>query len=136
LASEDNGWHFGASRATTKQMEEFSLKRMVENTKTNAPQWWRLLGRFLSGEEVRDLRSRGQSVGDDQEAIQMDDTPEMDDSDDYWDQVDEVDLEGFISGLAEERASRLSMRGRRERRRLSSVMMVCVKLIKRQFRLI
>ncbi|KAF8126322.1 hypothetical protein EV363DRAFT_1401849 [Boletus edulis] len=96
LASEDNGWHFGASRVTTKQMEEFSLTEMAENIELNAPEW------------------RG---------VMMDDETKPEDTEDYWDEIEEVDLEGFINNLAEEQGTALSAEGHCQKRHLASAMM-------------
>ena len=126
LASDINGWHLGVSRVSTKQMEEFSLKEMTHDIELNAPQWWRLLGLLLGpGErlEGHTLEGIGSHRIMDNE---MDDLPpSLDDSEDYWNEVDGLDLEGFISRLAEERSSRLLMKDRRKRRRIATLTTVC-----------
>ncbi|KIJ14140.1 hypothetical protein PAXINDRAFT_79788 [Paxillus involutus ATCC 200175] len=73
LASKDSGWHFGASKMSTKQLEDFSLGEVARKMEACAPNWWSLLGTLLNDEE--------------------------DDSEDYWDKVDEIDLEGVINAL-------------------------------------
>jgi len=93
LASAESGWHFGVSNSSTKQLEDFSLEEMALQMESRAPQWWSLLSTLLDDvthpqEEVRD---GGDGV------------PESDnDMVNYWDQVDEIDLEGLINGLTGE----------------------------------
>ncbi|KAI6097803.1 hypothetical protein F5141DRAFT_983580, partial [Pisolithus sp. B1] len=48
LMSEDSGWHFKASCTSTKQLEDFNLKEMVQKIEVNAPKWWSLLGTLLA----------------------------------------------------------------------------------------
>ncbi|KIJ58556.1 hypothetical protein HYDPIDRAFT_68993, partial [Hydnomerulius pinastri MD-312] len=47
IASEESGWHFGASSATTKQLEEFSIEEMARDMERHAPGLWDLLGILL-----------------------------------------------------------------------------------------
>lgn len=47
LASEDSGWHFKASNTSTKQLEDFNLKKMARDMEDSAPEWWSLLGVLL-----------------------------------------------------------------------------------------
>ncbi|KAF8121569.1 hypothetical protein EV363DRAFT_1457439 [Boletus edulis] len=96
---------------------------MAENIELNAPEWWRFLGRFLGGEEMHNDQASGKSVADGLEGVMMDDETEPEDTEDYWDEIEEVDLEGFINNLAEERGTALSAEGRRQKRRLASAMM-------------
>lgn len=107
-------------------MEEFSLKEMMHDIELNAPQWWRLLGlllgpgKRLEGHALEGIESHG--IMD----SEMDDLPpSLDDSADYWNEVDGLDLEGFISGLAEERSSRLLMKDQRERCCIVTLTTVC-----------
>ncbi|KAI6142402.1 hypothetical protein BKA82DRAFT_4331458 [Pisolithus tinctorius] len=65
LASEDNGWHFGAS---------------------SAPKWWGLLGTLL------DDKGSGEPGGQNEHR----------EFGNYWDEVDEIDLEGMINELTGE----------------------------------
>ena len=92
LASAESGWHFGASNSSTKQLEDFSLEEMALEMENHTPQWWSLLSTLLD----EDTRT--------QEAIwDGDGPPELEnDAASYWDQVDEIDLKGLISGLTGE----------------------------------
>lgn len=93
ITSEAHGWHFGAFRATTKQLEEFCLKDMVQDIKTYAPMLWRLFDWLLGGsDEFPDSASVHDGGGD----IVIDSDGQ------YWDEVDAIDLEGFINGLTAE----------------------------------
>ncbi|KAG1896739.1 uncharacterized protein F5891DRAFT_932850, partial [Suillus fuscotomentosus] len=47
ISSEHAGWHFGASSATTKQLEDFSIEEMAWEMETSAPALWNLLGGLL-----------------------------------------------------------------------------------------
>ena len=88
IAAEDAGWHFGVYQSTVKQFEEFSLEDMGQELEKNAPKLWHLVGLLLGGctEETAVL-----GMDSDGDAIMDDDT--------YWDEVDEIDLEGFVNGL-------------------------------------
>ena len=128
LTSKDNGWHFGASNATTKQMEDFSLKEMAWKIESSTPWWWKLFGLFLNDEKAW---LQGSLQRDEMDDVEMDDTPPLDSvhSDDYWNDVDEIDLEGIISVLAKETSTRLLPKDRRKRQCLASTMMVCAILV-------
>ncbi|KIK78746.1 hypothetical protein PAXRUDRAFT_163142 [Paxillus rubicundulus Ve08.2h10] len=52
LASQTSGWHFGASSATTKQLENFSLEDMVGGMLARAPMFWRMLGMLLCDDQM------------------------------------------------------------------------------------
>ncbi|KIK81527.1 hypothetical protein PAXRUDRAFT_155936 [Paxillus rubicundulus Ve08.2h10] len=94
LASAESGWHFGASNASTKQLEDFSIEDTASKMKSHAPRWWSLL-RILLGASM-DGGWDNEDEGDDILASE-------DDLNTYWDQVDEIDLflylEGLINGL-------------------------------------
>ncbi|KAI5982251.1 hypothetical protein EDD15DRAFT_2181145 [Pisolithus albus] len=94
ITSEDRGWHFGALNVTTKQLEEFSIDDMARDMEICAPELWRLLGFLLDDERTGSIledECRGNLL--------------MEGDDDYWNAVDEIDLEGFISGLTAESGS-------------------------------
>ncbi|KAI6022193.1 hypothetical protein PISMIDRAFT_108972 [Pisolithus microcarpus 441] len=91
-ASEGSRWHFRASSMSTKQLESFSLSEMAHEMEAGTPKWWRLLRTLLSDKGMTDMAR-----------TTIDDTPEVEgDVDDYWDEVDEIDLEGMINGLTRE----------------------------------
>ncbi|KAG1839900.1 hypothetical protein DFJ58DRAFT_667470 [Suillus subalutaceus] len=96
ISSEGAGWHFGASSATTKQLEDFSIKEMAGEMETSAPALWNLLGGLLG--EDRKLPLIIHEKGD-QDAPNSMSSMQMSDDDSYWDQVEVIDLEGFINGL-------------------------------------
>jgi hypothetical protein len=104
LASEDSGSHFGASSATTEQLEQFSVKDMAQGMIHSAPELWALLGTLLGGGK-KYLLPVSDKVDGDGDTV-MDDSQNSEDNDSYWDQVDAVDLEGFINGLASENVSK------------------------------
>ncbi|KAI6144646.1 hypothetical protein BKA82DRAFT_144732 [Pisolithus tinctorius] len=95
LASENNGWHFGASSASTKQLEDFSLQQMAQKMGEGAPKWWGLLGTLLGGKGSGGLGGQsGHVVGKTSESER--------EFSNYWDEVDEIDLEGMINELTGE----------------------------------
>ena len=96
LTSGDSGWHLGAWSATTKQLEDFSLEDMARDMEANAPGLWQMLGTLLGDGPGSNDENDGE-VGRDNN---------LDTS--YWDAIDEIDLEGFISGLTAERGRKSS----------------------------
>ncbi|KAI6013321.1 hypothetical protein PISMIDRAFT_9583 [Pisolithus microcarpus 441] len=97
LTSEDSGWHFKASNTSTKQLEDFNLKKMAWDMEDSAPQWWSLLGVLLGD------KGKSESEGQKDEEGGAPVAPEEDGNvDSYWDDVDEIDLEGLINELTGE----------------------------------
>ena len=93
LASAASGWHFGAFNSSIKQLEDFNLKEMVLEMENHAPHWWSLLSTLLNNDTCAQVAS-----GDG-----GDSTPELENNvANYWDQVDEMELEGFVNGLTGE----------------------------------
>ncbi|KAI6006910.1 hypothetical protein EDD15DRAFT_2142731, partial [Pisolithus albus] len=114
LASEGSRWHFRASSMSTKQLEGFSLLEMAHKMEAGAPKWWRLLGTLLNDKGMTDTSRKT-----------IDDTPEVEgDVDDYWDEVDEIDLEGMTNGLTGEWDSCAVRKDRRAERRSAIKLMV------------
>ncbi|KAI6108692.1 hypothetical protein EDD16DRAFT_1738317 [Pisolithus croceorrhizus] len=64
---------------------------MAQDMEICVPELWRLLGIFLDEERTRSVHEEDSS-----------DSLLMEGDDSYWDAVDEIDLEGFISGLTGE----------------------------------
>ncbi|KAG1906319.1 uncharacterized protein F5891DRAFT_1182571 [Suillus fuscotomentosus] len=91
ISSEEGGWHFGPLHATTQQLEEFSMEEMGLEMQSRAPALWDLLGFLLGADSTSSVDDVKDADGD----ITMDCTEE----DSYWDDVDDIDLEGFIIGL-------------------------------------
>ncbi|KIK76596.1 hypothetical protein PAXRUDRAFT_169402 [Paxillus rubicundulus Ve08.2h10] len=96
-AAEASGWHFGAYRSTTKQLEDFDLEKMAKDMEASAPHFWSLLGLFL-GEARDEIVGGGPGPDDSRDA----DGDVVMGDESYWDEVDEIDLEGFINGLTSE----------------------------------
>ncbi|KAI6120802.1 hypothetical protein EV401DRAFT_2070333 [Pisolithus croceorrhizus] len=113
LASEDNGLHFRASSTSTEQLENFSLTAMAQKMEVNAPKWWWLLGTLLDDKATADLTGQKDGGGDES----VDDAREIEgDDDEYWDEVDEIDLEGIINGLTGELGMCLAMTDKHAKR--------------------
>ncbi|KIK24171.1 hypothetical protein PISMIDRAFT_99041, partial [Pisolithus microcarpus 441] len=94
ITSEERGWYFSALNVTTKQLEEFSIDNMARDMEICAPELWRLLGFLLDDERT------GSILEDDCRGNLL-----MEGNDGYWNAVDEIDLERFISGLTTESGS-------------------------------
>ncbi|KAI6002202.1 hypothetical protein F5J12DRAFT_686107, partial [Pisolithus orientalis] len=95
LTSEDNGWHFRASSASTKQLEDFSLQQMAQKMGEGTPKWWGLLGTLLDDKGSGELGGQNEHI--------MNETLESErEFGNYWDEVDEIDLEGMINKLTGE----------------------------------
>jgi hypothetical protein len=123
MSSEDAGWHFGASSTTTKQLEDFSIEEMAQEMETSAPTLWNLLGGLLG--EDRKLPLMVNEKGDrDAHTSASDVQMSVDDS--YWDQVDAIDLEGFINGLTSENGSTGPKADRRELRGAAIISIVSI----------
>ena len=119
IASEDGGWHFSASTATTKQLEDFNLDDMARNLEECAPGLWAFIGVLLEGDEKHWHGSNlGKEKDIDGDAVM--DEQSTDVEEDYWDHVDEVDLEGFIEGLTAEGGPMIPAKDRREKRRTAT----------------
>ncbi|KIK82495.1 hypothetical protein PAXRUDRAFT_153708, partial [Paxillus rubicundulus Ve08.2h10] len=112
-----SGWHFGAYCSTTKQLEDFDLEKMVKDMEASAPHFWSLLGLFLG--EARDEIVGGGPGPDDRNA----DGDVVMGDESYWDEVDEIDLEGFINGLTSENGLMLSAADKCAKRHATIIMM-------------
>jgi len=88
ITSADTGWHFSALNATTVQLEEFDLEDMGRDMEDRAPGLWSLLGVLLNGGTPEGGTLTTDTEGGLSEA-----------DDDYWEEIEEIDLEGFIDGL-------------------------------------
>ncbi|KIK95409.1 hypothetical protein PAXRUDRAFT_140723, partial [Paxillus rubicundulus Ve08.2h10] len=93
LTSQTSGWHFGASSAITKQLEDFSLEDMAGGMLACTPTFWHMLGMLL-GDDQMALSGHGAGLENAED--------EADEEADYWDEVDEIDLEGIINRLTKE----------------------------------
>ncbi|KAI6114456.1 hypothetical protein F5141DRAFT_1002000 [Pisolithus sp. B1] len=94
LASEDNGWHFGASSTSMKQLEDFSLQYATQKIEEGAPKWWSLLGSLFDHNASGELGSEKDKGGHKSDLEGVFDT--------FWDEVNEIDLEGMIHELTRE----------------------------------
>ena len=117
LASEEGGWHFKASSMTTKDLEGFRLDDMAQGMQATAPSLWSLFGLLQGEKEVRDEEEDRVLVGD-----EPDDTA-------YWDELDPLELEGFVAGLTGETGIRLSAAERWMKRRTAIKLMVCGRIL-------
>ncbi|KIK73984.1 hypothetical protein PAXRUDRAFT_176964, partial [Paxillus rubicundulus Ve08.2h10] len=93
LACAGGGWHFGALSMRTKDLENFHLDNMAQEMEATAPKLWRLFGSLQSEEEAKE-----RVVGDEREGEEMILADEPDDEA-YWDELDPLDLKGFIDSL-------------------------------------
>ncbi|KAI5982307.1 hypothetical protein EDD15DRAFT_2377924 [Pisolithus albus] len=116
LASDDNGQHFRASSASTKQLEEFSLQQMAQKIEEGAPKWWSLLGSLLDQNASGELGGEKDKEGGESELEGVFET--------FWDDVDEIDLEGMINELTGEWGLRPPVKDMRAKRRSAMGLMV------------
>ena len=120
VAAEESGWHFGVHHSTLKQFEEFSLEDMGRELEQEAPKLWHLLGELLGGPGCRDIMedegAKDHSREIDSETIMGDDT--------YWNEVEEIDLEGFINGLTADGGPQLTATNKRKMRRVATLLIV------------
>ncbi|KIK80179.1 hypothetical protein PAXRUDRAFT_159343, partial [Paxillus rubicundulus Ve08.2h10] len=79
--------------ATTKQLENFSLEDMAGGMLARAPTFWRMLGMLLGDDQMAPSGHGAGLEGAEDEA---------DEEADYWDEVNEIDLEGIINRLTKE----------------------------------
>ncbi|KIK76825.1 hypothetical protein PAXRUDRAFT_17913 [Paxillus rubicundulus Ve08.2h10] len=114
ITSEDSGWHFGALNTTTKQLEDFSLEKMARDMGSDAPELCRMIGLLLDDE--------GSGIFDGEKDVGGPSDVAMGDDDGYWDEVNEIDLEGFISGLVADKGLPSSTQDKHRRRRAAIVM--------------
>ena len=123
MSSERAGWHFGASSTTTKQLEDFSIEEMAWEMETSAPALWNLLGGLLGEDQKLPLMVH--EKGDRDADNSASDVP-MSIDDSYWDQVEAIDLEGFINGLTSENGSMGLKVDRRELRSAAIISIVSI----------
>ncbi|KAI6097403.1 hypothetical protein EV401DRAFT_2151926 [Pisolithus croceorrhizus] len=110
LASEGSGWHFKASCTSTKQLEDFNLREMAQKMEVSTPKWWSLLGTLLGDKGTRESGVQRDDWGDEHAAMDMEGNLGS-----YWDDVDEIDLEGLINELTGEQESSPLVRDRHSR---------------------
>ncbi|KIK90836.1 hypothetical protein PAXRUDRAFT_65422, partial [Paxillus rubicundulus Ve08.2h10] len=112
----DSGWHFGALSKTAKQLEDFSLEKMAQNMGSDAPELCRMIGLLLDDEGSGTVDGK-KDVGGPSDVV-------MGDDDGYWDEVDEINFEGFISGLVANKGLLLSVQDKHCRRCAAIVIII------------
>ncbi|KAG6807359.1 hypothetical protein H0H92_007874 [Tricholoma furcatifolium] len=90
LVNYDDKWQFGASSAKARQVEEFQLEQMGKTMASMSPNLWALIDTLLSA-------TRKSTV---------DPLPMDDDDDEYWDQTHDMDLEGIIEAMVEDKTAK------------------------------
>ncbi|KAI6109396.1 hypothetical protein EV401DRAFT_1891429 [Pisolithus croceorrhizus] len=91
---------------------------MARDMEICVPELWRLLGIFLDEERTRSVHEEDSS-----------DSLLMEGDDSYWDAVDEIDLEGFISGLTRESSPPSCGLDKRSRRHAAVIRIVRKKVV-------
>ncbi|KAF8120000.1 hypothetical protein EV363DRAFT_1408618 [Boletus edulis] len=114
LASEDSGSHFGAATATVQQLEEFDVEEMAHTMETRAPRMWHMLESVLLTRHERQGLGIAGSMGSIDQSGEDESTES---ADDYWNQVEEIDLEGIIHQLTGNGDPPLSVKDWRAKRR-------------------
>ncbi|KAG2050830.1 hypothetical protein BDR06DRAFT_890960, partial [Suillus hirtellus] len=64
ISSEEAGWHFGPSHATTQQLEEFSIEEMGTEMQSHAPALWDLLRLLLGANSSSSFKDVKDADGD------------------------------------------------------------------------
>ncbi|KIK75322.1 hypothetical protein PAXRUDRAFT_173185, partial [Paxillus rubicundulus Ve08.2h10] len=116
ITSEDSGWHFGALSTTTKQLEDFSLEKMAQDMGSDALELCRMIGLLLDDE--------GSGTFDGEKDVGGPSDVAMGDNDGYWDEVDEIDLEGFISRLVANKGLPSSVQDKHHKQCAAIVMII------------
>src|SRR5882724_544311 len=99
LVSKKNGWHFSMRRASTEQLEDFSLEDMAQELMAQALLLWDLLGTLLNADPHRERRRTRVPVSpsstqycepsDPPGNVVPSNDPDWDDEDEYWAQIDD-----------------------------------------------
>ena len=99
LMNKSNKWRFGAMHSKAQQIEEFKIEDMASTMNEQAPCLWNALGGLLQANEnnLEDSQTEESKSGE------------------YWDNVDEMDLEGIIDHIIDDPASLKSRRAARRR---------------------
>jgi len=71
LAKKENGWHFGALRASTKKLQEFRIEDMAQKMEDLAPELWDLLGLMLSADKRQTERIAKRTKSQDTDGDQV-----------------------------------------------------------------
>ncbi|KAG6847022.1 hypothetical protein H0H93_010587 [Arthromyces matolae] len=94
-------WQFGASSAKSVQLESFQLEKMAKDIADTSPRLWSFLDVFLSATQKTSPPSQYSGVGIEEEQ--------------YWEEMDDFDLEGIIEMVtAKESARELRLARRRQ----------------------
>ncbi|KAG2120928.1 uncharacterized protein F5147DRAFT_766804 [Suillus discolor] len=98
ISSEEVGWHFGPSHATTQQLEEFSIEEMGTEMQSRAPALWDLLGLLLGADSSSSFEDVKNADGDIMMgSLQRTSSEVYDEEDDYWGDVDDLDLDAHTT---------------------------------------
>ena len=95
-------WRFSASHATAQRIEDFKIENMAESIKNNAPQIWTMLSGLL---QVK--RKAKPSAMDNARVTDESHQDQVEEEDEYWGNLDGVDLGGFIDLLTSEDGSHI-----------------------------
>ena len=90
LANKENGWHFGALRASAQKLQEFRIENMAQKMEELAPELWDLLGLMLSADKRQTERIAKAKLRD-ADGDQVMGDAEEDERDDVV--VDDVNIE-------------------------------------------
>jgi len=120
LTSKHAGWHFNARSTTTKQLEEFDIKTMAQDIGHHAPKLWDFLGTLVR----LAMECGGHQDGGMEADIKMGLEGTSDQDHGYWEEIEEINLEGFIDILTldEEGTASGAKNGRADRRSAQELM--------------
>lgn len=100
LILAEGGWHFRLSHMTTQQVEGFSIEEMGREMQSCAPALWDLLGHLLGADSSPSCEAND-TDGDVLMGNMLEETSGIlhEEDESYWDELDELDLEGLIDRL-------------------------------------
>jgi len=109
LMKKSSKWRFSAMHSKAEQIKEFKIEDMARTMMEDAPRLWNTLGGLLQANESNLEENWTEDGG----------------VNEYWEKVDEMDLEGIIDHITNDPVTRQS---RRIARRRALISVVCCKI--------
>jgi hypothetical protein len=109
-------WHFNASHASAKDLEDFRIEDMAIKMKILAPELWDILGLLLSG----DQRSRRQHAENDFNGDHIMADAEADD-DELWEGLAEIHVPDDAGGTVDENGTFMQLNPKKKAARRDAI---------------
>jgi hypothetical protein len=97
LLDNDHTWRFSAVHSTAQQIEDFKIEGMVRSMMEIAPHLWKGISALLGSSKSDSESSNPINASDNLNSMESDNG--------YWENIDEIDLEGFIDKITEDNDS-------------------------------